>query len=89
MGSSISIHEIINFVVPDRITFVSIPASVDDAVVASSSGTKTLLANGQSRFFINHNPAFYNGQRMLLGNPPVWTILEILILGNLPHCLNH
>ena len=50
MGSSISIYEIINFVVPDPRTFVSIPASVDDAVVASSSGTKTLLANGQSRF---------------------------------------
>ena len=50
MGSSISISGIINFLLPDPRSFVSIPASADDAVVTSPSSTKTLLANGQSKF---------------------------------------
>ena len=50
-------------------------ASVANAVVVNPNGIKTLLANGSITFFIKGNPAFSNGPKSLLRNPPNLPIL--------------
>ena len=49
------------------------PSVVETAVV-NPKGTKTLLANGVSTFFINGKPDVINGFRKLR-NPPSWLVI--------------
>ena len=57
--------------------FLCIPASAADAAEFKLREIKTLLANGLITFFINCNPVFSNGPRILPRNPP-----DCIILGN-------
>ena len=50
---------------PDPKIFLCIPASAADAAVVNPKGIKTLLANGLITFYINGNPVFNNGPRIL------------------------
>ena len=53
-----------------------IPASTADAAV-NPKGIKTLLANGLVTFFINGNPLFSNGPKILPRIPADCIILDI------------
>ena len=68
MRSSISSFEIIN-VAPDPKIFFSIAASVADVASVKPNGTKPLLANNVSTFFVNGKATLVNGARKL-SNPP-------------------
>ena len=70
---SISFFEIIN-VVPGLEIFFWIAASVTDAAAVNPNGTKQILANGVSTFFINGKPTFLNEARKL-NNRPSWRII--------------
>ena len=63
--------------------FLCFPAFVADAAAVNPKGTKTLLANGLSTFFINGNPVFSNVPRSLPRNPPNCTILDNWVFDNL------
>ena len=78
MISSISLFEIISAVVPNSKIFFWIAAYFADAAVVNPNGTKTLLANGVSTYFINGKPTDINSLRKLR-NPPFW-LLMILVL---------
>ena len=56
-------------VVPESEIFFWIATSVAEAAPVNPTGTKTLLANGVSRFFINGKPGVINCLRKLK-NPP-------------------
>ena len=77
MISFISSFEIICAVVPDPRIFFLTAASVADAAAVNLNGTKTLLANGVSTFFINGKPAVINGLRKLK-NPPSWLVIGLV-----------
>ena len=53
-----------------------IPASDADAALVNPNWIKTTLANGLITFFINGNPVFSNGARILSRNLPNYTILN-------------
>ena len=61
---------------PDRKTFLCIPASAVDAVAVNPKGIKTLLANGLIIFFIRGSPFFSNGSSNLPRNPLYCIILD-------------
>ena len=75
--SFISLFDIIGDVVPDTKIFLCIPASATDAGAITHKGNKTLLANGLIKFFIDDNPVFSNGPKILSRNPPDCIILDI------------
>ena len=50
---------------PDLSTFVGVAASVTGATAINCNGSKTLLANGLSTFFIIGNQVFSNGPKDL------------------------
>ena len=75
MISLISSLEILSVAMPDPNIFLWIAAFVADAAAVYPNGIKTLLANGFSTFPIKENPAFSNGTKSLLRNPPDWPIL--------------
>ena len=56
---------------------------VADAAVYNPNGTKTLLADALSTFFINVDPGFSNGSINMPRNPPDCIILDIWIFYNL------
>ena len=60
---------------PDPNIFLCITASVADGAVVNPNGNKTLLANGQSTFFIKNDPGFSNGPKSLHQNPPDCSVL--------------
>ena len=53
-------------------------ASVTEAAAVNPEGTKTLLANGVSKFFINGKPVVINGLRKLRNLP--FRLLIILVV---------
>ena len=53
-----------------------ISASAADAAAVNPNGTKTLIANGLIRFFINGKPVFSNGPRSLPRNLSDCTISD-------------
>ena len=63
MISSISSFKISNVVMSDPKSLFWINTSVADAAAVNPNGTKTLLANGVSTFFINGQVTFLNGAR--------------------------
>ena len=65
MISSISSFKISNVVMSDPKSLFWINTSVADAAAVNPNGTKTLLANGVSTFFINGQVTFLNGARKL------------------------
>ena len=56
-------------VYPDTKLFFWIAASVADAAAVNTNGTKTLLTNGVSIFFINGEPTDVNGLQNLRNHP--------------------
>ena len=68
---------------PDPKIFLCIPASAADAAAVYPNGIKMLFANGLITFFINGNPVFGNGPRILPRNPPDCIILDIWIFDSL------
>ena len=74
--SLISTFHIISDVAPDPKIFLCVPASAVNAAVLNPKGIKTLLANGLITFFINGNPVFSNGPRILQRYPPDYIILD-------------
>ena len=48
-------------------------SSVPDTATVTPNGTKALLPNNVSTFFINKTPTLINGAR-ILSNPPSWLI---------------
>ena len=62
--------------------FLCILASAADAVAVNHNGSKTLLADGQSTFFIKGKPDFSNGLRILPRNHPDCTVLDSLAFDN-------
>ena len=81
--SSFFSFEIINVVVSEANIFLGIPVSDADTVAVNLSGTKTLLANRWSTFFINDKPVFNDGPRSLPKNQHYCTILESWVSDNL------
>ena len=65
MISSIFSFEIINVVMSDPKSLFCINTSVADTAAVNPNGTKTLLANSVSTFFINGQVTFLNGPRKL------------------------
>ena len=61
---------------PDPKIYLCIPASAADGTAVNPRGIKKLLANGLITFFINGNPVFSNGARILSRNLPNYTILN-------------
>ena len=53
----------------------SVQTSVADIAAVNPNGTKMLLANGLSTFFIKDNPGLSNGPKSLPKNPPDFPIL--------------
>ena len=68
---------------PDPKIFLCISSSAADAAPVNPKGIQTLLANGLITFFINGNPVFSNGSRILARNPPYCTILDNRVFDNL------
>ena len=64
-----------NVVVLGPNIFLWIAASVADIAAVNPNGTKILLANGLSTFFIKDNPGLSNGPKSLPKNPPDFPIL--------------
>ena len=56
--------------------FLCIPASAADAAEVNARGINKLLASGSIIFFINDNPVFSNGPRILPRNPPNCIIVD-------------
>ena len=81
--SSFFSFEIINVVVSEANIFLGIPVSAADTVAVNLSGTKTLLANRWSTFFINDKLVFNDGPRSLPKNQHYCTILESWVSDNL------
>ena len=63
--------------------FLSIPASAADAAAVNLNITKTLLANGLIKLFINGNPVLSNRPKSLPRIPPNCIILDHFVFDNL------
>ena len=63
--------------------FLYIPASAADAAAVNSRGIKTFLDNDLTKFFINGNPVFSSGPKILPRNPPDCIILDNRVFDNL------
>ena len=70
MISLISSFEIINVGIPDPKILLWVAASVADAAASNLKGTKTLLDNGWSMFFIKGNLDFSTGPKSQPKNLP-------------------
>ena len=81
--SSISSFEIISVLMPDPKIFFWIAASVTDTAAFNPNGTKMLLADGLSAFFIQGKPVFSNGTRNLPRILPDCPILYNWVFDNL------
>ena len=68
--SFISSFGTIEVVVPEPSILFCTPASAADAAGVNPNGIKKLLAYGLITFFINGDPVFNNGPRILPRNPP-------------------
>ena len=55
---------------------LSIPATAAEEANVNANGTKTLLANSFSAFFVNGRANFSNGSRSLPRNSPDYNILD-------------
>ena len=85
--SSISSFDIIRAAVPEPKIFLFFPSSATHAAAVNPNDIKTLLANGIITIFINVNPVFRNGAKILPKNPadcPTWCncVFDSLILVN-------
>ena len=85
--SSISSFDIISAAVPEPKIFLCFPSSVVHAAAVNPNGIKRLLAKRIITIFINVNPIFRNGAKILPKNyadcPTLWScVFDSLISVN-------